>query len=57
MDMSLLDALLGFALAYSATYVLYCWVKSEPPSKNAIRVHARSGVTPDVPSRRNSSPV
>lgn len=26
MDVSLMDSLLGLALAYSATYVLYCWV-------------------------------
>ncbi|MGE5523068.1 MAG: hypothetical protein ACM3SS_05075 [Rhodospirillaceae bacterium] len=33
MDMSLLDAVLGFALAYSATYVLYCWVRADTPAR------------------------
>jgi hypothetical protein len=55
MDMSVLDALLGFALAYSATYVLYCWVHPGAPAKNPDPVHARTGMTPDVPSHRNSS--
>jgi hypothetical protein len=55
MDMSVLDALLGFALAYSATYVLYCWVRPDAPAKNPAPVHARASMTPDVPSRRNSS--
>lgn len=29
MDVSLIDALLGLALAYSATYVLYCWIHGD----------------------------
>lgn len=33
MDMSLLDAVLGFALAYSATYVLYCWVRADASAR------------------------
>jgi hypothetical protein len=57
MDVSVLDALLGFALAYSATYVLYCWVHSDAPAKSPVPVpvHARANMTPDVPSRRNTS--
>jgi hypothetical protein len=55
MDMSVLDALLGFALAYSATYVLYCWVHPDAPAKDADSIHAPASMTPDVPSRRNSS--
>lgn len=53
--MSVLDALLGFALAYSATYVLYCWVHPDAPAKNPVSIHARASMTPDVPSGRNSS--
>lgn len=53
--MSVLDALLGFALAYSATYVLYCWVHPDAPAKDADSIHAPASMTPDVPSRRNSS--
>jgi hypothetical protein len=56
--MSLLDALLGLALAYSATYVLYCWLHPDAPAKDSAVVHTRAGMTPDVPSHRNtSSPV
>ena len=29
MEPTLLDVLLGLALAYSATYVLYCWLHGE----------------------------
>jgi hypothetical protein len=40
MPISSLDALLGFALAYSATYVLYVWIRSDahapsPPDTGA----------------------
>lgn len=57
MDMSLLDALLGFALAYSATYVLYCWVNSDAPRRKSHPVHAHARITPDAPARRNTSPT
>jgi len=58
MDTSLLDALLGFALAYSATYVLYCWV-NDVPRKSSVPIHARGGVMSEMPSHRSnsSSPV
>ena len=55
MDMSLVDALLGLALAYSATYVLYCWLRSDAPAQKPAAMHARGNMTPDVTSRRNSS--
>jgi hypothetical protein len=55
MDISLLDALLGFSFAYSATYVLYCWVHSDTPAKESFPIDARASMTPDVPSHHNSS--
>ena len=40
METNLLDVVLGLALAYSATYVLYCWLhggdrktRREPPPR------------------------
>jgi len=57
--MSLVDALLGFALAYSATYVLYCWLHAGPPARDTspppARVHAQPVAADLSPSRRRSS--
>ena len=55
--MSLLDALLGFALAYSATYVLYCWVTRThlaeiPPGPRPCG----RNMTPDVPPAATRHP-
>lgn len=38
MDVSLIDALLGFVMAYSATYVLYCWMHSGSWPQDAKKV-------------------
>ncbi|HWI13726.1 MAG TPA: hypothetical protein VNT02_05705 [Burkholderiales bacterium] len=54
MDTTLLDALLGFALAYSATYVLYCWVHAEPRARNT-REPAAQPVAADIPHRHSRS--
>lgn len=37
MDVSLMDALLGLALAYSATYVLYCWIHGDARRADTAR--------------------
>jgi hypothetical protein len=54
MDATFLDALLGFALAYSATYVLYCWVRSERPARTRHPAHAQVN-EPELGHRRDAS--
>lgn len=54
MDLTLLDALLGFALAYSATYVLYCWVHSDDRPQERTRP-ATARVSASESTRRTSS--
>lgn len=56
MDLSLLDALLGFALAYSATYVLYCWMHSDKPAQTRDTTYPDVNLTaPDLAPRRNTT--
>lgn len=54
MDVSLIDALLGLALAYSATYVLYCWVHGAARAETARDHAAISEVWSPAESHHNT---
>ncbi len=55
MDVSLMDALLGLALAYSATYVLYCWIHGDSSrTRRARRYASASEAWSSADSHRNT---
>lgn len=55
MEPSLVDALLGLALAYSATYVLYTWLHAGDAGRKRERVQTQA-VQGEAP-RGSASPA
>ena len=57
MDVTLLDALLGFALAYSATYVLYCWLHADARAQDRRPATVKTSAADRQQAHRSSSLV